>query len=72
MAGSENLHNYLLIHTYTRVDYYTTHPPFNTSSSVAIAAVGTVAIGLQYTEVSVQQYRCVLTFFALDLRLGII
>ncbi|KAI0771942.1 MFS general substrate transporter [Trametes elegans] len=31
-------------------DYYTTHPPFNQSSSVAIAAVGTIAIALQYCE----------------------
>ena len=35
----------------TCVDYYTTHPPFNTSSNIAIAAVGTVALGLQYMEV---------------------
>ncbi|KAI0370193.1 MFS general substrate transporter [Pilatotrama ljubarskyi] len=31
-------------------DYYTTHPPFNKSSGVAIAAVGTIAIALQYCE----------------------
>ncbi|KAI1785384.1 MFS general substrate transporter [Ganoderma leucocontextum] len=31
-------------------NYYTTHPPFNTSSNISIAAVGTVAIGLQYME----------------------
>ena len=71
MAGSENPRNCLLIRSYTWVDYYTTHPPFNTSSSVAIAAVGTVAIGLQYTEVSVQQYLHVLTF-ALDVHFRII
>ncbi len=34
------------------VDYYTTHPPFNKSSSISIAAIGTIAIALQYTEVS--------------------
>ncbi|KAI0754564.1 major facilitator superfamily domain-containing protein [Daedaleopsis nitida] len=33
-----------------RTDYYTSHPPFNTSSGVAIAAVGTVALALQYGE----------------------
>ncbi|TBU59311.1 MFS general substrate transporter [Dichomitus squalens] len=32
-------------------DYYTTHPPFDTSSPVAIAAVGTVGLGIQYGEV---------------------
>ncbi|EJF57758.1 MFS general substrate transporter [Dichomitus squalens LYAD-421 SS1] len=31
-------------------NYYTTHPPFNSSSRMAIAAVGTIAIGLQYIE----------------------
>ncbi|KAI0773965.1 MFS general substrate transporter [Fomes fomentarius] len=31
-------------------DYYTTHPPFNKSSSISIAAIGTIAIALQYTE----------------------
>ncbi|KAI1788981.1 MFS general substrate transporter [Ganoderma leucocontextum] len=31
-------------------NYYTTHPPFNTASSISIAAVGTIAIALQYTE----------------------
>ncbi len=33
-------------------DYYTTHPPFNSSSQVAVAAVGTVGLGIQYGEVS--------------------
>ncbi|KAI1798150.1 MFS general substrate transporter [Ganoderma leucocontextum] len=32
-------------------DYYTTHPPFNSSSQVTIAAVGTVGLGIQYGEV---------------------
>ncbi|TFK84966.1 MFS general substrate transporter [Polyporus arcularius HHB13444] len=32
-------------------DYYTTHPPFNTASQVAVAAVGTVGLGIQYGEV---------------------
>ncbi|OSD08079.1 MFS general substrate transporter [Trametes coccinea BRFM310] len=32
-------------------DYYTHHPPFNSSSQVAIAAVGTVGLGIQYGEV---------------------
>ncbi|KAI0635227.1 MFS general substrate transporter [Trametes polyzona] len=32
-------------------EYYTSHPPFNTSSQVAIAAVGTVGLGIQYGEV---------------------
>ncbi|RPD61848.1 MFS general substrate transporter [Lentinus tigrinus ALCF2SS1-7] len=31
-------------------DYYTTHPPFNTASSISIAAVGTIAMALQYAE----------------------
>ncbi|KAI0694845.1 MFS general substrate transporter [Earliella scabrosa] len=31
-------------------DYYTSHPPFNNSSPVALAAVGTVALALQYGE----------------------
>ncbi|EIW52382.1 MFS general substrate transporter [Trametes versicolor FP-101664 SS1] len=31
-------------------DYYTSHPPFENSSSIAIAAVGTVALALQYGE----------------------
>ncbi|KAI0824623.1 MFS general substrate transporter [Trametes gibbosa] len=31
-------------------DYYTTHAPFDKSSGVAIAAVGTVSIALQYCE----------------------
>ncbi|KAI9067649.1 MFS general substrate transporter [Trametes sanguinea] len=31
-------------------DYYTTHPPFSSSSGVAIASVGTIAIALQYCE----------------------
>ncbi|KAI0700119.1 MFS general substrate transporter [Cerioporus squamosus] len=32
-------------------DYYTSHPPFDSSSGVAIGAVGTVALALQYGEV---------------------
>ncbi|PIL27566.1 MFS general substrate transporter [Ganoderma sinense ZZ0214-1] len=32
-------------------DYYTTHSPFNSSSQVAVAAVGTVGLGIQYGEV---------------------
>ncbi|KAI0330843.1 MFS general substrate transporter [Cubamyces sp. BRFM 1775] len=32
-------------------DYYTSHPPFNTASGVAISAVGTVALAIQYGEV---------------------
>ncbi|KAH9938770.1 MFS general substrate transporter [Epithele typhae] len=31
-------------------DYYTTHAPFDRASSIAISAVGTTAIGLQYAE----------------------
>ncbi|TBU44775.1 MFS general substrate transporter [Dichomitus squalens] len=31
-------------------NYYTTHPPFNSASSISIAAIGTIAIALQYTE----------------------
>ncbi|KAI0686604.1 MFS general substrate transporter [Earliella scabrosa] len=31
-------------------DYYTSHPPFNASSGVAIAAVGTVSLAFQYGE----------------------
>jgi len=31
-------------------DYYTSHPPFNNGSSVAIAAVGTTALAIQYGE----------------------
>ncbi|OCH87540.1 MFS general substrate transporter [Obba rivulosa] len=31
-------------------DYYTSHPPFNTASPVAIAAVGTTSIAIQYAE----------------------
>ncbi|KAI0676946.1 MFS general substrate transporter [Trametes maxima] len=34
-------------------DYYTTHPPFQNASGVAIAAVGTIAIALQYCEILV-------------------
>lgn len=36
-----------------RTEYYTSHPPFNTSSGVTIAAVGTIALALQYGEVCV-------------------
>ena len=32
--------------------YYTTHPPFNSASRVAIAAVGPTALAIQYGEVS--------------------
>ncbi|OJT01758.1 hypothetical protein TRAPUB_7814 [Trametes pubescens] len=32
-------------------EYYTSHPPFNNSSPIAIAAVGTVGLGIQYGEV---------------------
>ncbi|PIL34071.1 MFS general substrate transporter [Ganoderma sinense ZZ0214-1] len=32
-------------------NYYTSHPPFNSSSNISIAAVGTVALGLQYMEI---------------------
>ncbi|KAI0718179.1 MFS general substrate transporter [Cerioporus squamosus] len=31
-------------------DYYTSHPPFDSSSGIAIAAVGTIALGLMYGE----------------------
>lgn len=31
-------------------DYYTSHPPFNKNSPVAIAAVGSVALAIQYGE----------------------
>ncbi|RPD56103.1 MFS general substrate transporter [Lentinus tigrinus ALCF2SS1-7] len=31
-------------------DYYTSHPPFEKSSGVSIAAVGTIALALQYGE----------------------
>ncbi|KAI0754563.1 MFS general substrate transporter [Daedaleopsis nitida] len=37
-------------------DYYTSHPPFNTSSGIAIAAVGTVALALQYGEAFVLSF----------------
>ena len=30
------------------VDYYTSHPPFNKESPVAIASVGTVCLALEY------------------------
>ncbi|KAI0672646.1 MFS general substrate transporter [Trametes maxima] len=32
-------------------DYYSSHPPFNKASGVAIAAVGTVALAIQYGEI---------------------
>ncbi|KAI0671132.1 MFS general substrate transporter [Trametes maxima] len=32
-------------------DYYSSHPPFDKASGVAIAAVGTVALAIQYGEV---------------------
>lgn len=32
-------------------DFYTSHPPFMGDSPVAIAAVGTTCIGLQYSLV---------------------
>lgn len=35
------------------IDFYTSHPPFNTSSGVTIAAIGTVALALEYGEVGV-------------------
>ncbi|TFK93289.1 MFS general substrate transporter [Polyporus arcularius HHB13444] len=31
-------------------DYYTSHPPFDSSSGIAISAVGTIALGLMYGE----------------------
>ncbi|KAK7686188.1 hypothetical protein QCA50_010408 [Cerrena zonata] len=31
-------------------DYYTSHPPFNTQSPIAVAAVGTTALAIQYGE----------------------
>ena len=34
------------------IDYYTTHAPFSGASGVSIAAIGTIAISLQYAEVS--------------------
>ena len=33
------------------IDYYTSHPPFDSASSVAIAAVGTICLAVQYGEV---------------------
>ncbi|KAL7280779.1 hypothetical protein ACG7TL_005723 [Trametes sanguinea] len=32
-------------------DYYTSHPPFNKASGISIAAIGTVALSIQYGEV---------------------
>ena len=34
-------------------EYYSSHPPFDTASNVSIAAVGTVALAIQYGEVNV-------------------
>lgn len=34
-------------------DYYTSHPPFDSASNVAIAAVGTVSLAIEYGEVSI-------------------
>ncbi|TBU21833.1 major facilitator superfamily domain-containing protein [Dichomitus squalens] len=34
----------------SKVDYYTSHPPFDSASGVAIAAVGTICLGIQYGE----------------------
>ncbi len=36
---------------FLHTEYYTSHPPFNNSSPIAIAAVGTVGLGIQYGEV---------------------
>ncbi|OBZ77439.1 putative transporter ESBP6 [Grifola frondosa] len=33
------------------MNYYTSHPPFNKSSGITIAAVGTVSLAIQYGEV---------------------
>ena len=43
--GAENAY------TEVPVEYYSSHPPFNTASNIAIASVGTVALALQYGEV---------------------
>ncbi|RPD73239.1 MFS general substrate transporter [Lentinus tigrinus ALCF2SS1-7] len=32
-------------------DYYTSHPPFNSSSGITISSVGTIALAFQYGEV---------------------
>ena len=40
----------LYIHAQT-IEYYTSHPPFNTASPVSIAAVGTVMLAFLYGEV---------------------
>ena len=37
-------------------EYYTTHPPFQTASQIAVASVGTVGLGIQYGEVSMILY----------------
>ncbi|KAI0770597.1 MFS general substrate transporter [Fomes fomentarius] len=37
-------------------DFYTSHPPFNTSSGVTIAAIGTVALALEYGEAFVLSF----------------
>ena len=34
------------------IEYYTSHPPFNSASTVSIAAVGTVSLAFLYGEVS--------------------
>ncbi|KAF4619928.1 hypothetical protein D9613_004669 [Agrocybe pediades] len=34
-------------------DYYTSHPPFNASTSAAISVVGTTSLGIQYFEILV-------------------
>ncbi|KIM40029.1 hypothetical protein M413DRAFT_190559 [Hebeloma cylindrosporum] len=32
-------------------DFYTSHPPFNTSSTAAVSVIGTASLGIQYIEV---------------------
>ena len=43
------------------LEYYSSHPPFQSASNVAIAAVGTVALGIQYGEV--RALDCALALF---------
>ena len=34
-----------------RLDYYTSHPPLNTSSAAAVSVIGTASLGIQYIEI---------------------
>ena len=41
----------IIYHPLFETDYYTSHPPFEKNSPIAIAAVGTTALAIQYGEV---------------------